>query len=93
MDITENTIEVQHGLRGHFRGVIVGGKVLHKCDLYSADGYCFYMLNNSYNEDGELLDEFERVYYRKAFTPYASISEVNAAVVSVPIKDGYEIAN
>jgi hypothetical protein len=67
------------------------GRVAHR--LYSLEGYCFYIISANENEDGEVLSEYERVYTRFASTAYQTIEQINKDVVSVPIKDGYEIAN
>lgn len=67
------------------------GRIAHR--LYSLEGYCFYIISANEDEDGEVLPEFERVYTRFASTAYQTIEQINEDVVSVPIRDEYEIAN
>ena len=92
-DIPSTAVEVQTGLWAVERTVTMGtmSRVVH--DLYSAEGYCFYIPANNVDMDGNLLPENERTYYQFMFSGYSSIEQINANVVSVPVQEGYEIAN
>ena len=92
-EIPENAVEIQTGLWAVARTISYGSIVRTAHTLYSAEGYCFYIISANIDEEGNLLPENERVYTRFASTAYQTIEQINKNVVSVPIKDGYEIAN
>jgi len=92
-EIPESAIEVQTGLWANFRTVSLGNMTMTKCDLYSSEGYCFYIPDNNLDENGNLLPENERLYYQYMSSPCSTVEQVNARYVSVPVQDGYEIAN
>lgn len=83
-------IEIQKGLYAE-EIKYSSGRIAHR--LYSSEGYCFYIISANKTESEEVLPEFERVYTRFASTAYQTVEQINEDVVSVPIKDGYEIAN
>lgn len=63
-------------------------------ELYSADGWCFYDLEQpeNYDEEGNLLPAEDRVYaqYR---TMRKNEEYVTNNIISVPVQDGYEIVS
>ena len=90
-DIPETAVEVQTGLWAEARTISLGSMTRVSHRLYSAEGYCFYILANSLDEEGNLLPEEQRTYYTYMNSGYQTIEQVNANVVSVPVEDGYEI--
>lgn len=92
-EIPSTAVEVQTGLWADARTVSMGSMTITKHDLYSAEGYCFYIPANNLDADGNLLPENERMYYQFMYSAYRTIDQVNANVVSVPVQDGYEIAS
>lgn len=92
-DIPATAIEVQTGLWATFKTISAGSLTVTKCDLYSSEGYCFYVPENNLDENGNLLPANERLYYQYMSAPLATVDEINSFVVSVPVQDGYEIAN
>lgn len=93
--IPEGSIEIQTGLWAWLRTYTFNGQERQRYNLYSAEGYCFYEVNQpeNYDEDGNLLPPEDRVYARYAITGYTTIDELNANYVSVPMEDGYEIVS
>lgn len=91
-EIPDSAVEAQTGLWANARTTSFGSMTITKYDLYSAPGYCFYIPENNIDMEGNLLPENQRVYYIYASSLYRTIEQVNAAVVSVPYVDGYEIA-
>lgn len=97
-EIPATAVEVQTGLWADLKTITFGSMVAQKYNLYSAEGYCFYILSNPANYvdgdiTGELLPENERVYAQYAVTTYTTVEQINADVVSVPVQDGYEIVS
>lgn len=92
-EIPETAVEVQTGLWADLRTITFGNMTRTKYDLYSSEGYCFYEIPNSLDEDGNLLPEDQRIYYQYMSTTYTTVDEINANIVSVPVQDGYEIAS
>ncbi len=86
-------VKVQTGLWAEERTVTLGNMTMTKYDLYSAEGYCFYIVSANLDENGNLLPENERIYAQYAATPYRTVEQINAEVVSVPVQDGYEIVS
>ena len=84
---------MQVGLWANLRTITVGSITIQKYDLYSAEGYCFYIPANNLDENGDLIAEDERVYYRYMTSSYRTIDQINANIVSVPVQDGYEIVS
>lgn len=93
IEIPATAIEIQPGLWADRKTVTFGSITIVKYDLYSAEGYCFYDLTafENYDEEGNLKPENERLYYRVMYTPYSTVEQINADIVSVPIQEGYEI--
>lgn len=91
--IPEGSIEVQTGLWAWLRTYTFNGQIRQRYNLYSSEGYCFYLPENNLDEEGNLLPENQRMYYQYMISVYTTIDEINAEVVSVPVQDGYEIAN
>lgn len=94
----EGSVEVQTGLWAHFNFFEFGGNTYCTCELYSAEGYCFYDLTIPENwvdgeVGGELLPPEQRMYAQYMSTPYRTVEEINADIVSVPVQDGYEIVS
>lgn len=93
-EIPATAVEVQTGLWADARTVSLGSLTRTSYNLYSAEGYCFYIpANNLHWETGEPLPENERTYYQFMYSAYQTIDEINANIVSVPVQDGYEIAS
>ena len=92
-EIPETAVEVQPGLWANRRTITMGSLSMTTYDLYSAEGYCVYILANSMDENGNLLPAEQRVYYVFINSVYETIEEVNSSVVSVPYVPGYEIAS
>lgn len=92
--IPEGSIEIQTGLWAHPRSFAVGGNTYSYYELYSAEGYCFYDLDQpeNYDEEGNLKPPAERVYAQYATCTY-SFEEINDHIVSVPVEEGYEIVS
>ena len=93
--IPEGSVEVQTGLWAWLRTYIFNGQEHKEYNVYSAEGYCFWEVSQpeNYDEEGNLKPLEERVFAQFAITPYTTIEEVNAAFVSVPVQDGYEIVS
>ncbi len=91
--IPEGSVEVQTGLWAYLRTYTVSGQPRSRYVLYSAEGYCFYVPEECFDEEGNPLPENERMYYQFMSTPLTTIEQVNAYVVSVPVQPGYEIAS
>lgn len=91
--IPEGSVEVQTGLWAFEKTLMFNGNAIIKHNLYSSEGYCFYLPANNLDEEGNLCPENERLYYQYMSSAYQSIDEINANVVSVPVQDGYEIAS
>lgn len=97
-EIPTTAVEVQTGLWADLVTTQFGNMTRTKYNLYSAEGYCFYDLNDpACYEDGDitgdLLPENERVYAQFMVTGCTTIEQINARFVSVPVQDGYEIVS
>ena len=93
--IPEGSIEIQTGLWAAENHYTVGGNPRMRYDLYSAEGYCFWNVNQpeNYDEDGNLLPLEQRVYAQYSRTAYTTIDQLNENYVSVPVQPGYEIVS
>lgn len=78
MNIKPEWIKVQEGLYAEPHTFVVSGKVYTRYNLYSADGYCFYDINEQ--------EEYPS-YSDWAFTPYTSIDQINANIKSIPVRE------
>ena len=63
-----------------------------KWELYSAEGWCFYDLTQpeNYDEEGNLLPPENRIYSQYMIMRKDE-QYVNDNIISVPIKEDYEI--
>lgn len=91
-NIPLGSIEIQIGLYAIPKKLTFGGIERTYYDLYSVEGYCFYLPENNLDEHGDLLPENERTYYQYMSTAYQSVEEINANVVSVVKKEDYVTA-
>lgn len=93
--IPEGSVEIQTGLWAHLITLSFNGEEILKYDIYSADGYCFWNVQQpeNYDEDGNLKPPAERIYARVAYTCFSTIEELNANFISAPIEEGYEIVS
>lgn len=97
-EIPTGSVEVQTGLWAYWRTFTVGGTTYGRYILYSAEGYCFYEINQPENwvdgeVGGELLPLEQRVFATYMSTAYTTVEEINAEVVSVPYQEGYEVVS
>lgn len=92
-EIPETAIEVQPGLWANAKTITMGSLSRVSHDLYSAEGYCFYITEANLDENGDLFPEDDRIYLIFASSAYQTIDAVNANVVSVPYVPSYEIAS
>jgi hypothetical protein len=93
--IPEGSTEIQTGLGAAKNHYTFNGQPRMRYDLYSAEGYCFWEVENdeNYDEYGELLPLEQRIFAQYARTPYTSIDVLNENFISVPVQDGYEIVS
>lgn len=93
--IPEGSVEIQTGLWAHERLLTLGNVTRTKYDLYSAEGYCFWNVDQpeNYDENGDLLPLEQRVFAQFASTACQTIEQVNARFISVPYQPGYEIVS
>lgn len=93
--IPDGSVEIQTGLWAYLNSFTVGGTTYAFYDLYSAEGYCFYDVSNTINQDeeGNLLPPNQITYAQYACTSYTTIEALNAVYVSVPVEEGYEIVS
>ena len=91
-NIPKESIEIQKGLYAYLHSYTVGGVTNHYYKLYSAEGYCFYEVDQAenYDEEGNLKPPMERVYAQYCTCMY-SFAEINRHYVSVPFEVGYEV--
>lgn len=94
-EIPAGSVEIQTGLWAYWYTFTVSGTTYGRYKLYSAEGYCFYEVDNPENldEDGNLLPPEERMYAQYAATACTTIEQVNAKYVSVPVEEGYEVVS
>lgn len=97
-DIPATAVELQTGLWGDLVTVSFGSLTRTKYNLYSAEGYCFYEVNQPENyvdgdTSGELLPPEQRVYATFMYSVYNTPEQVNANIVSVPYEEGYEVVS
>lgn len=94
-EIPSTAIEVQEGLWADLYTYTFLGQTRIRYDLYSEEGYCFYLISDpeNYDEDGNLKPASERMYAQFMYSTYTTVDEINADVVSVPVEEGYEIVS
>ena len=93
--IPEGSVEIQVGLWAVVNSFTVSGVTYSFYDIYSAEGYCFWEIQQpeNYDEYGDLLPLEQRVFAQYMSTGYTTIEELNANFESVPVQDGYEIVS
>lgn len=86
------SVEIQNGLWAYLHTFTVSGVMHFYYKLYSAEGYCFYYVEQpeNYDEEGKLKEPVERVYAQFCTCMYP-FEEINQHYVSVPVEEGYEI--
>ena len=93
--INPSWTQIQTGL---YLETVVGTHITYSI-LHSADGYCFYDLNDEYyDEQGNVIPQENvtpemRIYYQWMATPETDIAVLNSYLVSVPIQPEFEIVN
>lgn len=89
--IPEGSTEIQTGLLAYENHYTFNGQARMNYHLYSADGYCFWGINQpeNYDEEGNLLPLEQRVFAQFMITAYRTIEELNANFFSVPVQDGF----
>ena len=99
-EIPEGSVEIQEGLWLYEYTRTIGGRVYTFRELYSAEGYCFWEVNQPENYvdgdvNGELLPLEQRVFAQYAMLAqiYTTVEQINADFISVPVQDGYEIVS
>lgn len=90
--IPMDSVEIQNGLWAHLHTFTVGGITRFYYELYSAEGYCFYYIDQpeNYDEEGNLKPQTERVYAQYCTCMYP-FEEINQHYISAPVEEGYEI--
>ena len=91
-DIPITAIEVQKGLWANEKTITRGTATRKAYDLYSEDGYCFYIPENNLDEDGKLFPPSNITYYQFMYSAYSSIEQINENITSTLLKDEYEVA-
>lgn len=96
-EIPVGSVEIQTGLWLHAVNKTIGGREYTFRYLYSAEGYCFYDVEQpeNYDEEGNLKPPAERVYMQYAALAISlnTVELINAMFISVPVEEGYEIVN
>lgn len=92
--IPEEAFLYKEGLYIHERNVTAGSLSWTVWELYSADGWCFYDLQQpeNYDEEGNLLPA-EDLVYSQYMTMRKNEDYVTNNIISVPYQDGYEITS
>lgn len=97
--IDPSWIEIQTGLYLEEIQRVIGNNTYTFRNLHSAEGYCYYDLEQpeNYDEDGNLKPPAERVYRQNSSLGIGQSSwtyeQINARYISVPIEDGFEIVS
>lgn len=94
-EIPEGSIEIQEGLWAYLHSYTFVGQPRTRYIIYSAEGYCFWEVQQpeNYDEEGNLLPLEQRVFATYASTAYDDLEELNAAFISVPYQPGYEVVS
>lgn len=98
-EIPAGSVEIQTGLYVYDSTIVIAGNTYPKRQLYSAEGYCFYDVEQpeNYDEEGNLKPAEERVYAQYSGLAVSQASwtyeQLNARYISVPVQDGYEIVS
>ena len=93
--IPEGSTEIPTGLWAAENHYTFAGQARMTYILYSAEGYCFWNIQQpeNYDEEGNLLPLEQRVFAQYARTACPTIEQLNSIYVSVPVQDGYEIVS
>lgn len=93
--IPAGSVEIQTGLWAHLNTISAAGITKQYYKLYSAEGYCFWEVDQpeNYDEEGNLLPPEQRIYATFMITAMSTIEELNEHFVSVPIEEGFEIVS
>lgn len=93
-EIPEGSVEVQPGLWAQVYEYTIGGQLRARYILYSAEGYVFWEVAQSenYDEEGNLLPLEQRVFATYCSTVCQTVDQVNAAFISIPYGEGYEVS-
>lgn len=91
-EIPESAFLYKEGLYIVETALLLDGIAITKWELYSADGWCFYDLQQpeNYDEDGNLLPSEQRVYARYSIMRKDE-EYVTSNIIPVPVQEGYEI--
>lgn len=94
-EIPAGAVEIQTGLFLLETPVTINGMQFIRRELFSAEGYCFWEVNQpeNYDEEGNLLPPERRVYATYMTCGYATIEQINAHIISVPYEEGYEVVS
>lgn len=94
-EIPAGSVEIQTGLWAYLNSFTVGSTTYSNYWIYSSEGYCFWEVAQpeNYDEDGNLLPLEDRVFATYASTAYRTIEDLNAAFISVPYQEGYEVVS
>lgn len=89
--IPEGAVEIQTGLYLYESTFIMGGVEYTRRELYSAEGYCFYEVDQpeNYDEEGNLLPPEDRIYAQYAILAQSlnTVELINAMFISVPVEE------
>lgn len=95
--IPTGAVKIQTGLYLLETPFTVSGVQYTRRELFSADGYCFWEVNQpeNYDEEGNLLPLERRMFaqYASLSAYYTTVELINADFISVPVEDGYEIVS
>lgn len=91
-EIPETAFLYKEGLYIVETQLILSDIPIIKWELYSADGWCFYDLQQpeNYDEDGNLLSSEQRLYAQYMIM-CKDEEYVTSNIISVPVQEGYEI--
>lgn len=95
--IPAGAIEIQTGLYllETPTNIVIGGVQFIRRELFSAEGYCFWDVDQpeNYDEDGNLLPLEQRIYATYSTCAYTTVEDINAHFISVPYEEGYEVVS
>jgi hypothetical protein len=92
--IPEGAFLYKEGLYIVETNIVVFNRPIVKWELYSAEGWCFYDLEQpeNYDEEGNLLPAEQRVYAQYMIMQ-KNEDYVTNNIISVPVEEGYEIVS
>ena len=101
--IPEGSVEIQTGLYLYRYTKTIGGTEYTFSELYSAEGYCFYDVDDEiYDEEGNLVPADQVQPNQRVYAQYAGLAiimstwtyeQLNAKFISVPVDPSYEIVS